>query len=194
MGAYVNSGGLRTYYEIHGTEGDPVFLLHGGGVGGTTWHGQTATLAQRFRVHVPDRRGHGRTPDAAGPYSYEVMAEDTLTLMETLGTGAAHLIGWSDGGAVALRVALSRPEQVRSLTLIGTSVSRDGDTAAARELMHGTAAEARLREMFEPQYAAHTPDGPDHFPVVFEKCLRMWREQRDITPAEADAGPGDAGR
>jgi pimeloyl-ACP methyl ester carboxylesterase len=55
----------------------------------------------------------------------ELMAADTAAFMATLGIGSAAVIGWSDGGKVAARLALSRPELVQKLVLIGTELTRD---------------------------------------------------------------------
>ncbi|KJS54446.1 alpha/beta hydrolase [Streptomyces rubellomurinus subsp. indigoferus] len=176
-GEYVTANGLRTYYEVQG-DGAPVVLLHGGGVTADSWYAQLPALAEHFRVYAPERRGHGRTPDVEGPVSTELMAEDTIALLETLGTGPVHLVGWSAGGTVAIRLALRRPDLVRKLVILSSGVSRDGATDADAAMVH-EGAEA-LAEMFRPQYEPLSPDGPEHFPVVFAKWLEMWRAEPDI--------------
>ncbi|MFE3506160.1 alpha/beta fold hydrolase [Kitasatospora sp. NPDC059160] len=176
MGEYVNVGGHRTWCEIQG-EGDPVVLLHGGGVTADSWWGQIPALAAHFRVHAPERRGHGRTPDVEGPVTSDLMAGDLIALLETLGTGPVHLVGWSAGATVALRTALRRADLVRSLVLISGGVSRAGSTDADAAILDDT---ARLEAMLRPQYEPLSPDGPAHFPVVFAKWLAMWREEPDI--------------
>ncbi|MCX4749992.1 alpha/beta hydrolase [Kitasatospora sp. NBC_01287] len=178
MGEYLTVNGLRTYYEVAG-EGDPVVLLHGGGTTADSWYGQLPALAERYRVYAPERRGHGRTHDLPGPVSSELLAEDLAALLTELGTGPVHLVGWSAGGTVALRLALRRPELVRKLVLISSGVSRDGGTAADLELV-SEANTAMLESMFRPQYEPLSPDGPEHFPVVFAKWLAMWRTEPDI--------------
>ncbi|MGW2371784.1 MULTISPECIES: alpha/beta fold hydrolase [Kitasatospora] len=176
MGEYVMVEGLRTYCEVRG-EGEPVVLLHGGGVTADSWYAQIPALAEHFRVHAPERRGHGRTPDVEGPVTTDLMAGDTIALLETLATGPVHLVGWSAGATVALRLALRRPDLVRKLVLISAGVSRDGATEADAAILGDT---ARLEAMFRPQYEPLSPDGPGHFPVVFAKWLTMWREEPDI--------------
>ena len=178
MGRYATVNGLRTYYELQG-EGEPLVLLHGGGVTSDSWFAQIPALAQRFRVLAPERRGHGRTPDVEGEVTSDLLAEDTVAFLEELGTGPVHLVGWSAGGTVALRLALRRPDLVRKLVLIGTGISRDGSTPTDLALVHGSEPEL-LAAMFRPQYEPLSPDGPEHFPVVFAKWLRMWREEPDI--------------
>jgi pimeloyl-ACP methyl ester carboxylesterase len=184
VGEYVTVGAVRTYYEAHGS-GDPLVLLHGGGMWGGSWEAQVSALAERFRVYVPDRRGHGRTPDVDGPLTTTLMAADTAAFLDRLEIGPAHLVGWSDGALVGARVALDRPELVRALVLIGQYLSRDGATPGASAFIHAPA--DALAGMFEPLHAACSPDGPEHFPVFLDKLLTMWRGEPDIPPTDLAA-------
>jgi predicted ester cyclase len=79
------------------------------------FEGNLTGLAERFRVYRPDRRGHGRTPDVAGPISDNQMATDTIAFLEQVVGGPAYLVGHSDGAPVALLAALKRPDLVRRL-------------------------------------------------------------------------------
>jgi pimeloyl-ACP methyl ester carboxylesterase len=65
MGQYANVSGLRTYYETSGA-GDPLVLLHCGGVTADSWFAQLPALAEHYQVFAPERRGRGRTPDLEG--------------------------------------------------------------------------------------------------------------------------------
>src|SRR6266545_5731481 len=106
MARYVQLGDVRTWYDEHG-EGEPVVLLHPAGADARAFTPNLGALAARFRVFTPERRGHGHTPDAEGPITYEVMAQDTIAFLETKVNGPAHLVGCSDGATVALLVARS---------------------------------------------------------------------------------------
>jgi pimeloyl-ACP methyl ester carboxylesterase len=181
VGEYVNAGGVSTYYETHG-EGAPLILLHGGLATAESWAMQTPALAERYRVYVPERRGHGRTPDVAGPMTYEMMAADTAAFLDASGTGAAHLVGWSDGAVVGMLVALRRPEMVRKLVVIGQYFNFDGQVPEFRAMIDywGYNIPEELHELYDQA----SPDGPEHFPVVLEKMMRMWREEPDISLPE----------
>jgi pimeloyl-ACP methyl ester carboxylesterase len=172
-GEYLEAGGIRTYYETAGA-GEPLVLLHGGMCTAETFDGQTPALAGAYRVFVPERRGHGRTPDVDGPITYDVMAADTIAFMEALGIRSAHLVGFSDGALVALLVALQRPDLVDRLVLIGQAVNFEHMRPETKAMMDGLSIDV-LPPMLRELYAAASPDGPEHFDVVFEKTAAMWR-------------------
>ena len=75
-----------------------------------------------------DRRGHGRTGDTEAPFHYDDMARETVDVLEQVVGGPAHLIGWSDGGIIAMLVAKSHPDLVRRLVLIGANFHFNGTT------------------------------------------------------------------
>jgi pimeloyl-ACP methyl ester carboxylesterase len=181
VGEYVNAGDVRTYYEVYG-EGEPLVLLHGGLATAESWAMQVPTLAERYRVYVPERRGSGRTPDVAGPITYEMMAADTAAFLEAAGTGAAYLVGWSDGAVVGMLVALRRPELVRKLVVIGQYFNFDVQVPEFRAMIEYWG--SSLPEALHEVYDRVSPDGPEHFPVVLEKMMRMWREEPDIALSE----------
>ena len=175
-GDWVDAGGVRTYYETYG-EGLPLLLLHGGFCPVETFDGLTPLLAEDFRVYLPERRGHGRTPDVEGPITFENMAEDTVAFMEALGIASAHLVGWSDGATVALHAALERPDLVRKLVLIGTAVNHAGYPQEAKELLSDATPETLLPPILRDLYGKVSPDGPEHFDVVFERLVATWRTE-----------------
>jgi pimeloyl-ACP methyl ester carboxylesterase len=177
-GTYVDAGGVHTYYEVTGT-GEPLVLLHGGLCTAETWGAQTPALAEHYRVYVPERRAHGRTPDVDGPITYDVMAKDTIAFMDAVGIPSARIVGWSDGALVGLLVALERPDLVAKLVLIGQFINFDGALPENHELMELASPEV-FPPSFEQAYAAVSPDGPEHYRVVFDKLIKMWRADPGI--------------
>jgi pimeloyl-ACP methyl ester carboxylesterase len=169
--SYVDANGVHTYYDEHGS-GEPLLLLHGGLVDGESFAQQTPAFAERFRVIVPDRRGHGRTADVDGPISYAVMADDTIAFMEALGTGPAHLVGWSDGGNVGLLVAIKRPDLVRKLVTMGANFSADGLTREAAETFKPDTPTSVVPIMHET-WKVNAVE-PDRFHAVLEKMQQCW--------------------
>ena len=179
-GTYLDAGGVHGYYEVTG-HGDPLLLLHGGFSTIESWGAQTPALAERYRVFLPERRGHGRTPDVEGPTGFGIMARDTIAFMQALGISSAHLVGWSDGGNVGLEIALLRPDLVRKLVIVGAGddfdvMQPEGPryTAEVRAQLQNFTPDA-LPPMLREAYEQLSPDGPDHFPVVFDKLVAAWR-------------------
>jgi pimeloyl-ACP methyl ester carboxylesterase len=183
MGEYAPLPGLRTWYETEGS-GDPLVLLHGGLCTNGTWGELRAGLAARHRVFLPERRAHGHTPDVEGPLTYQDMAEDTAAFLEKVVAGPAHLVGWSDGGIVALLVAAARPDLVRRAVLIGTNFRPGPECFSAPSMLDAMTPDgpdlAFFRELYEPV----SPDGAAHWPVAAAKVLTMWRTQPDLTAAD----------
>ena len=176
MGQYVDLDGVNTWFEVDGG-GDPLVLLHGGMSDGTAWGMQVPAFAEAHRVFNPDRRGHGKTPDVDGPLHYDDMASDTIAFLETVVGGAAHLVGWSDGGIVALLVSLRRPDLVHRQVVIGANFHHEG----LLDAFHlGDDPDADDVAMFKGLYEANAVD-PANWPVFFSKSERMWREEPTMT-------------
>jgi pimeloyl-ACP methyl ester carboxylesterase len=163
---YVDAGGVHTWYAEQGS-GQPLLLLHGALTDASEFGATAPALAERFRVIMPERRGHGHTPDLPGPISYDLMAHDTVAFAEALGLGRVHLVGHSDGANVALLVALARPDLVDRLVVISGNYHFSG-VLDALDL-----GELAANEFFVDAYAQVSPDGRDHFPEVVAKVSRM---------------------
>jgi pimeloyl-ACP methyl ester carboxylesterase len=116
---YVDVGPLEMYFERHG-KGPPLVLLHGAfGTIESCFAPLLPRLAGDFEVIAAELQGHGRTRDVDRPLSYEAMAADTAALAAALDIPKAHFVGYSTGGAVALQLALDRPELVDRLVYFG---------------------------------------------------------------------------
>ena len=178
MGEYIELPGVKTWYELEG-EGHPVLLLHGGFCTNETWGPQRADFAADHRVFLPERRAHGHTPDVEGPLSYRDMAEDTIDFLTSVVGGPAHLVGWSDGGIVALLVAIERPDLVRKIVVTGANFKPAPQIGMA-EMLDEPDADAPDMAMFRTMYEAASPDGPEHWPVVVGKMAEMFRAEPDI--------------
>jgi pimeloyl-ACP methyl ester carboxylesterase len=174
MGEYVDVGGLKTWYDTAG-DGLPLVLMHGGLCTNGTWSAQMPAFAERFQVLAPERRAHGHTPDVEGPLNYSDMADDTIGFLETVVRQPAHFVGWSDGGIVGLLVAIARPDLVRKVVAISANFrpAALAGVPEAHEQVDVADPDDPSLEMFRSLYAASSPDGPDHWPVVLEKFFAM---------------------
>jgi pimeloyl-ACP methyl ester carboxylesterase len=116
--------GLNMYYEVHG-DGPPLLLLHGGS--GSIPEKWIPFFTPQFRVIAPEQMGHGRTADLVDcPFHYHEMPEDTVELMRQLGIESAVVVGYSDGGIIALDMAIHHPERVTKLAVAGANARFDG--------------------------------------------------------------------
>jgi pimeloyl-ACP methyl ester carboxylesterase len=127
-GQWATVNGHRIYYEIHGS-GRPVLLLHGGGntIMGS-WARQIADFSPTREVITPEQSGNGHSPDVDGPFSYSQMTEDTAALLQQLHLKQVDVVGWSDGGIIALMLAVRHPELVRRVVATGANTDPSGFT------------------------------------------------------------------
>jgi pimeloyl-ACP methyl ester carboxylesterase len=188
MAGYVDLPSGRTWYAEHGTAApgrEPLVLLHGGVVDGRFFDQNVEPLAARFHVFVPDLRGHGHTPDADGPLSYERLAREIAEFLEAVVGGPAHVVGHSIGAGVALTVALRRPDLVRDLVLVSGAYHHDGVLVGASDGDGDDDVDVEpVVAAFGASYAEVSPDGADHYPVVIRKVADM--DRRDPAFAVTD--------
>jgi pimeloyl-ACP methyl ester carboxylesterase len=179
MADYVDVNDVHMWYDDRGG-GDPLVLLHGGLTDSRDFSGNLDALASRFRLLLPERRGHGHTADVAGPITVEVMAQDTIAFLDKIAGGRVRLAGYSAGAIVALWVAVRRPDLVDKLVLISGAFHPDG-------VILRPAADAPPPAPLVAAYAEVSPDGADHFPVVIAKIARAVQEEPGLVPAELSA-------
>mgnify|MGYP001547368022 CR=1 FL=1 len=131
-GHFASVTGIRLYYEVYG-EGAPLVVLHGNGGSINALRYQIEFFRAHRLVIAIDSRGHGQSEMGPGRLTYEQMADDVASLLEQLHAGRADILGWSDGGIVALLVALRHPDAVHALAISGANLSPDalkpGDVA-----------------------------------------------------------------
>lgn len=116
---------IRHFYIEQGT-GFPLILLHGNGEDAHYFVHQMAPFAQHFRVIAVDTRGHGKTPRGGAPFTIRQFAEDLLSFMDRLSIEKAHILGFSDGGNIAMVFAMAHPERVEKLILDGANLDASG--------------------------------------------------------------------
>ena len=127
---YSQINGLKLYYEIHGKAGanPPLVLLHGGGSTiETSFAHVLPELAKHRQVIAFDQQGHGRTADILDrPFTFEQSADDAAALLRHLGIARADFFGYSNGGSIALQIAIRHPKLVRKLVVASAMYKRDG--------------------------------------------------------------------
>jgi pimeloyl-ACP methyl ester carboxylesterase len=150
--------GVDLHYRETG-QGYPLVWVMGTGMNGDAWHRyQIPEFQNTYRCVTYDLRGSGRSECPDAPYSAAVMADDLAALLDHLGIGQAHFVGFSLGAATVQELAISRPDRVRSAVLMSTWSS--------------TAIEHHVRRHYESRiYALQHADDFD----VFRKfAFWMW--------------------
>lgn len=180
-GKYAPVNGLRIYYEIHGTsEGKtpPLVLLHGGGSTIETSFGAVLqSLAKTRQVIAFEQQGHGRTADIDRPFTFEQSADDTAALLQYLKIEKADFIGYSNGGSIALQIAIRHPNLVRKLVVVSAMFKNDGLYPELRESLKNATPEnmpAELRDAYL-KIAPH----PEELPTLVNKCVKRMLEFKD---------------
>ena len=176
----VDANGIEMYFDSAG-EGDPLVLLHGGMSSNLGWMGQIDDFSARYWVIAPERPGHGHTADIAGPYSYEQMTDDTEAFLTGLRLPPVSVVGWSDGGIIALLLAITYPDLISKVVVFGSNSSSEGyQPGGIGSLLDQPADGPEIAE-FRAMYDPVSPDGPDHFSVVWGKVRALWSAPFDFT-------------
>ena len=173
---YAPVGGLKMYYEVHGS-GEPVVLLHGAfmAISGD-WNEFVGELSKTRKVIAIEMQGHGRTADIERDFTYENLSDDLAGLLDYLKIPSADMIGYSIGGG-AIECVIRHPEKVRKVVSISAPIRRDGWVKEANdawpnltwELMKGTPAEVGYKKL------SPTPDGfPNFFNHIKAMALRPY--------------------
>ena len=124
--------GVQLHYAEHGDrQGEPLLLLHGLGDSWYSFSGILPKLPASFRVFAIDQRGHGDSDRPASGYTMADLSDDAVAFMDAMGITRATVVGHSMGSFVAQRVALTAPERVSRLVLVGSASTGASDAVLA---------------------------------------------------------------
>ncbi|SCL40383.1 Pimeloyl-ACP methyl ester carboxylesterase [Micromonospora pallida] len=175
--AMIEVNGTRLGYEDTGN-GSPVLLLHAGIADRRMWREQVPALATRHRVITLDLRGYGDSELPPAPFAHHT---DVVGLLDALGIERAALVGCSFGGAVAIDTALTHPERVTALALLGTAVTGYEWSDDTNDLW-----DALVGEVDPDDYAASAAAevrfwvvGPKRQPADVDAALLRFAEEMD---------------
>jgi pimeloyl-ACP methyl ester carboxylesterase len=184
--SYAPVNGLDMYYEVHGSGGRPLVLLHGALSGIGTSFGKVLPLLARSRqVIAVEFQAHGRTADIDRPLSTEHLADDVAALLRGIGVAQADVFGYSLGAGVAAQLGVAYPELVGKLVLASVSLNAEGMHPGLLDGIDMLQPEHLAGSPFQLEYAAIAPN-PDDWPVLIEKVKQFDREFRGW-PAETFA-------
>jgi pimeloyl-ACP methyl ester carboxylesterase len=183
VGTHIEANGLNIYYEVHG-EGEPLLLLHGGTATSQAWASHLPAFAEHFRVFTPDSRGHGRTDNPAGELGYRLMADDVAALIGALGLQRPLVLGYSDGGQIALELGMRYPGLSRALVLGGTqfrfSEAYLEATRALLSIAKGQEVDPEKLERDQPDFVDYLREahggvyGPEYWKTYVRQIASLW--------------------
>ncbi|TFV73801.1 alpha/beta fold hydrolase [Blastococcus sp. CT_GayMR19] len=166
---YAPVNGLQMYFEIHGSGGTPLLLLHGGLFDIDQQFGKLIPgLAATRQVIAADFQGHGRTNDIDRPLRSADLASDVVGLLRHLDVARADVFGFSVGGGTALHLAITQPQLVRKLIVSSASFHPDGDRPENTDAVPELTVELIAGTPMEQEYRAKSPH-PDRLQGLLDK-------------------------
>lgn len=120
----VQSNGINIHYEECGS-GDPLLLLMGITAPGAAWEKHVNEYKKHFRCIILDNRGAGSSDKPPGEYTTDLMASDSVNVMDSLGIDRFHINGISMGGAIAQKIAIAHPSRVKSCVMTASWAACD---------------------------------------------------------------------
>jgi pimeloyl-ACP methyl ester carboxylesterase len=182
-GTHIEANELKIYYEAYG-EGEPLLLIHGGTATSRSWASHLPAFTEHFRVFAPDSRGHGRTDNPTGDLGYRVMADDVAALIGALGLQRPLVLGYSDGGQIALELGIRYPGLARALVLGGTQFRfSEAYLEAVRELWgiaEGEEVDPEKLGREQPEWVSFLSEahghvyGPEYWKTYVKQIASLW--------------------
>jgi pimeloyl-ACP methyl ester carboxylesterase len=184
--------GLNLYYEVYGdldtSEVPPLLLIPGAFMATDSMRSWVSAFAATRTVIVFDQQGHGRTPDTSREMSYEQFGDDAAALLHALGVERADVMGYSQGGGVALQLAIRHPTLVNKLVSLSATYRKDGWYPSVFEAIGDMTAEAFAGTPVEKAFYEHTPDA-NAFEAYLEKMKVLNIDDQNISDAQMRSFP-----
>jgi pimeloyl-ACP methyl ester carboxylesterase len=184
----VKVGDMTVSYGDEG-QGVPLVLVHGGGVNHSSWRTFLPEAVKSFRVLTPDTRDHGATDNPSGKFSYDLAADDLAGFIAALKLEKPLVMGYSDGGIIALNFLLRHPGVARAAVVAGAShkIAADEHYAAGMMAFYGYNQPGELPDPVLdrwvkdfPQYVElyqklhGTPNKPDRWRELYKRVWPTW--------------------
>jgi len=178
--SYVTVQGHSIWSTDFGGTGEPLLLLHGGLSATENFapHILPAVI-DRFHVYGYDRTAHGRTGIREGFYHFDFQRDEAIVYIEEVIKAPVHLLGHSDGGIIALLVAIARPDLVLSIVATGTNYKWGVGLTFTDEVI--------ISDENRMDYAERSPDAakdPSTLDRIIHKAYEVWATEPNMTPEE----------
>lgn len=178
MPQYLDVDGHQVYSYEWDNNGEAVVLLHGGLSQTSHWDSYILPAVEdEFHVFAYDRTGHGFTGDQPKSFHYQHQADEAISYLKQVVKEPAHLIGYSDGGIIALMVAMQQPALVRSIITLGANVHPSG-IFKLDEFDGNVSAEN------QEEYNRTSPDAPETLAKKIQKMIEIQKSEPNISAQE----------
>ena len=182
--------GLSLYHEVYGELGipktSPLLLIPGAFMATGSMKSWVSAFVGRRAVIVFDQQGHGRTPDTSRKMSYEQFADDAAALLRALQVERADVMGYSQGGGVALQLSLRHPTLVNKLVSLSATYRQDGLYPSVLEGIKDLSARDFAGTPVEKAFMEHTPDA-GAFDAYVEKMKVLNINDQNMSDAEVSS-------
>ena len=176
-GKYLTIRGTKLYYEEYG-KGIPLLLLHGGLGSITDFKKCIPNLSKKYKVIAFDAPGLGRSEFADSTMTYKLMAHYYSEAIDLLKLDSTYVVGWSDGGNVALLLAKIRPDKIKKIAVSGATYKLEGTTKESLEDINKFSDTTWVIKELKPwikQYKEKSPTG--NWKKYITEAKRMWFEE-----------------
>ena len=176
--------GMEMFVRMVGS-GEPLLLLHAGTQSGEMWQPFESALGARYRLIIPDLRGHGRSTNPEGPLTTARFADDVVALLDQLGIRRCRAIGASAGGMTLLHLATTHPERLEAMVVVGVGTDLP---AACRAILAPTSVDGLSEQAWQRLRARHR-HGDDQIRALYAWVAGLAADTGDMkfTPAQLGA-------
>lgn len=171
---YVNLRGHQLWNSEWADNGEALVLLHGG-LSATEDFDKYLLPAfeETHHVFAYDRTAHGRTADQPGSLHFDFQSKEAIAYLEDIVKEPAHLVGWSDGGIIALMVAIARPDLVRSIVAIGANFHFEGNGDPIEPW--------EISEADRLEHEERSPDAPESLDEKVNRMRDIWNSEPTLS-------------
>ena len=178
MAQYLDVDGHQVFAYEWENNGEAVVLLHGGLSQTSHWDAHILPAVEDdFHVFAYDRTGHGFTGDQAKSFHYQHQTDEAISYLKQIVKEPAHLIGYSDGGIIALMVAIQHPELVRSIVTLGANFNPRG-------VVHLDDFDGIISAENQEEYNRTSPDAPETLGPKIRKMSEIQKSEPNLTTEE----------
>lgn len=173
-GDHLTLDSAKIYFEVHGDEASPPLLFLHGGLGSIEdFNKVLPQLAQPFRLIGVDSRGHGKSTLGTAAMTYQRLALDACAVLQHLGVGRCGVMGFSDGGITALRMAAEAGSRIDKLVAIGTDKQLKPDDPV-RKLLASVTAQSWAKKFPETVALYNKLNPQPDFAALIDAIVPMW--------------------